>query len=872
MEPIKVVDKTVLRTTALTGNGSGGNATVVDILDGKIVRLRPLHFEPTYDREYLRPWRMEKDGHVFEPIYKTPLPPYSLAYKKRTYSKNRIPFPMKRVDWDVNGERNPQNRGISKFKRITWEEALTTIASEIHRVTETYGMPSILLQADGHSECKNWAGTHGCMIMMLNMFGNPSVQARNADSWEGWYWGAKHVWGNEPHGQQNKNKNIIKDITENGDAVLFWGCDVEVTPWGWGGMIPSRVCFWFKEIGVKAIYVCPDLNYAAAVYADKWIPVLPNTDAALQLAIAYVWIKEDLYDKEYIATHTDGFDWFEYYVMGNEDGVPKTPEWAETKCHVPAWRIRAFARYWATHNVSIAHGNGGSMIRSAWSHEPARLEIYLLAMQAVGHPGRNMFKFMGWTQYSDPNVNPMPSYAPYPSTEHVYHGSRNRFKEGDSFIPQLYTTAAILDGPQKWYGHTCSNLPREDQFYEFQFPLEGNSPVHMIWCDCPCYCVCWNDGNKLSDAFRSPDLEFIVVQHMSFENDCMYADMLLPVSTILEVEDLAIDENSGQWAMFYLEEKGIDPLCESRSDFDIVCGVAKELEKYGGIFENAYLKYRGEETFEEAMRAGFEKSHINTKKFTWEDLKEKGFWMAQHKVNWEDEPAGLIKFYEDPASDPMTTGTGLIEFYSPMIAQFFPDDTERGPVAHWIESTDVLQERISCERAKEYPFLLVSNHPRWRLHAQLDDIPWFREMPTGKIVGPDGYAYEPVWINPKDAKKLGIEYGDIVKLYNERGTVLGGAYVTERIIEGALSQDHGARIDPIVSGEGGLDRSGSNNLISPQPPASKNCSAMVTSGFLVGLEKVDVFELAKQYPEEFARPFDPGCGLTVAPFIVEEDL
>ena len=58
----------------------------------------------------------------------------------------------------------------------------------------------------------------------------------------------------------------------------------------------------------------------------------PNTDAALWLGIAYTWIDEGTYDKDYVATHTDGFDWFERYVMGGEDGVPKTPKWAESKC------------------------------------------------------------------------------------------------------------------------------------------------------------------------------------------------------------------------------------------------------------------------------------------------------------------------------------------------------------------------------------------------------------------------------------------------------------------------------------------------------------------------------------------------------------
>ena len=74
---------------------------------------------------------------------------------------------------------------------------------------------------------------------------------------------------------------------------------------------------------------------------------MPNTDAALQLAIIYIWIKEGTWNKEYVKTHTVGLDKVEDYVLGKEDGVPKTPEWASKKCGVPEWTIKALARDWA---------------------------------------------------------------------------------------------------------------------------------------------------------------------------------------------------------------------------------------------------------------------------------------------------------------------------------------------------------------------------------------------------------------------------------------------------------------------------------------------------------------------------------------------
>ncbi|NIO72390.1 MAG: molybdopterin-dependent oxidoreductase, partial [Anaerolineae bacterium] len=163
--------------------------------------------------------------------------------------------------------------------------------------------------------------------------------------------------------------------------------DPETTPWGFVGQFASRLAYFWSEVGIKQVYICPDLNYGAAVHADKWIPILPNTDAALQLAIAYIWITEGTYDKDYVATHTVGFDKFEDYVLGREDGIPKTPEWASPKCGVPEWTIKALAREFASKTTSICHYYGGSMIRGPYSHEPARLEVILLGMQGLGKPG-----------------------------------------------------------------------------------------------------------------------------------------------------------------------------------------------------------------------------------------------------------------------------------------------------------------------------------------------------------------------------------------------------------------------------------------------------------------------------------------------------
>jgi trimethylamine-N-oxide reductase (cytochrome c) len=194
------------------------------------------------------------------------------------------------------------------------------------------------------------------------------------------------------------------------------------------------------ELGIKCVYICPDLNYAAAVHADKWIPVLPNTDAALYLAVCYMWLTENTYEKEYVETHAVGFDEFFDYVLGKVDGVPKTPAWASPKCGVPEWTIKALARDWANKPTSILHGNGGPGIRGPYATEPARLEAILLGMRGLGKPGVHQAKMLEWHIHTDHYALPFESKA-RPDVATIFGGVR----PPDRTMPVLCASGRLLD-------------------------------------------------------------------------------------------------------------------------------------------------------------------------------------------------------------------------------------------------------------------------------------------------------------------------------------------------------------------------------------------------------------------------------------------
>ena len=879
-----------IKGTELNG-GTSGSPCQIDYKDGKLLRIRALDYDKAYDGEKKRPWRLEIRGEALEPPNHTLPSPFGRSYKKRVYSPNRVLYPMKRVDWDPNGERNTEKRGESLYERISWDEATDIIAAELRRIGKTYGPEAVLCQADMHGEGKTVHRCHGAPARLLSLLGGYTIQMRNMDSWEGWVWGGKHVWGMEPLGQMAPLNGVLPDIAENTKMILFWGCDPEVTPLGMNGMMPSKVCYWFQRLGIKCVFISPDLNYAAGVHADKWIPILPGTDAALQLAIAWVWLTEETYDKEYVETHCYGYQEFFDYVLGKEDGVPKTPEWASEKCSVSPAVIRGLARSWASMPTSIAHGNGGGSIRGPYSTENARIEICLLAMQGLGKPGVHQFKMIEWNG-SLPSTKKVPFTPWWVEDVRPAQGTEADRMAADSstgmadfgapppldpklekllektpiapqqFIPKNLLHDALLRPPIHWYGASSFFGPKEDQFVEYTYPAKGCSEVHMMWTDSPCWITCWNDSNDYIRALRQPKIEFILAQHPWMENDCLFADIILPVSTKYEEEDVGSDVGNGVYGCYFYEKQCIEPRGESMSDYEVVCEIAKKL----GLYE----AYSGDVPVPERVRLTFENNGA-TGDMTYEEFQDKQYVVLPTDPEWGKDPVGLYNFWKDPEKYPLNTPTGKLEFASVNIRKFFPDDDERPPVPRWIERGESHNERRGSERAEKYPLLMMSNHGRWRMHAQNDDNAWCREAPTCKVKGKDGYFYEPCWLNPQEAKKRGIKHGDIVKVFNERGIVLAGAYVTERLIPGAAYMDHGARYDPIIPGA--VDRGGAINTITPHNKMSKNVTGMAVSSFLVEVQKVtdeEITEWKHLNSHAFNKPYDPEAGICLDSWLAEK--
>ena len=244
--------------------------------------------------------------------------------------------------------------------------------------------------------------------------------------------------------------------------------------------------------------------------------------------------------------------------MGKEDGIPKTPEWASPKCGVPEWTIKALARDFASKTllsliILAADTSGGRTP----TNRPG-LEGVLLAMQGLGKPGVHqcIITYLGMPRSVTAAKNRytwVSMATDLAFTDRIFqpscHGARVSQKQ---FFPKTLFKEAILNPPVSFWGTSENMAPVENQFNKYTYPLpetEGGTEVQMIWTDNPCLTTCWNEGMKIVEAYRSPKIEFILAQHPWLENDCFMADIILPVSTLYEIDDIMT--NSAQGVQFH---------------------------------------------------------------------------------------------------------------------------------------------------------------------------------------------------------------------------------------------------------------------------------------------------------------------------------
>ena len=846
-------------------NLTTGGPISVYVEDGKITRVRPIQIP---EEDYPKAWVVEdRNGKKYSPPKAMRLAQNILAERNRLYSEDRIMYPMKRVDWDPNGARNQRNRGKSGFERISWDEAATIIANEINRVAPL-GPDG---KRDGHAitaltgSHHNWGIVGYKMAPFGRFFGmiNYTPILDNPDSWEGWMWGAPHMWGFYWRLGQPEQFDLLQDALKYTDMIVFWSNDPDSTHGIYSGQESNIWRVWLKEMGMKCVFIDPFYNYTAAVMDGTWFAPRPGTDTALAAAIAYTWFQDDTYDHDYVERKTVGIDEFRAYIMGDEDGVPKTCEWAAEKTGIPARRIRALAKEWASKRVALAggvRGGEGSACRTAYGTEEARMLIALAAMQGFGKPGVSIW---GTTMGAPADYTWFPGYAE-PESQMGKSPAANRKLATEGTVKQrLYRLTypeAIIDGHGDFIGDGFCGKSIEQQFNHNTYPIEGK--VKILWRYGGSFMGTMTETNRYIKLYQYEGenaLETVINQDCWWSGETSYADIILPACTNLERNDLGEWSVGGgytthahignNWRIIVREQKCVEPYGESKSDYDIFTLIAEKLGQ-----KELYTEGKTEDDWAEAY---WNLSDLS-QRCSWEEFNKKGYYIVPVPEDYEEHPA-FRWYYEDRDCDTqdylnpkikavhnmnsmeptehskeLGTYSGKLEFASEDLKVLSPDDDERPPVPHYIPSW----EGHETELYKKYPLQIISPHPRFSFHTHYDKhASWLNEIPVHRVMK-DGYAYWPARINPKDAADRNIKNGDLVELYNDRGSVICIADVTYRVPVGVMhSYGCSAKYDPLVPEVGATDRGGCVNILTNKRMLSKNAPGMAPNSCLIEVRK-----------------------------------
>ena len=840
-------------------NNSNAGPVFVYVKDGKIIRMTPMEFDDSDAPSFTIVAR----GKKFTPPRKSTLSPYGFAMKSTVYSPDRILYPMKRADFDPRGERNCENRGISGYRRISWDEALDTVANEIKRVKRDYGPGSIASSTASHHTWGNvgyYLSTHR---RFMNAIGATQV-IPNPDSWEGWFWGAAHHWGNSMRQGGAEGYGTVEDALKDCEMMVFWSSDPETNPGSYGAFESTVRRQWLQELGVKMVHINPYYDPTAALTGGKWLAPRPDTGNAMALAIAYVWITESLYDKGYIAARTTGFDAWKDYILGKDDNIPKTPEWQEGETGVPAKDVRALAREWGAKKTYLGAGGGGNQLggacRCATGLEWARSMVCLMAMQGLGKPGINMgnmsvgtpmdtrFYFPGYAEGGISGDIEGTASAIYLYQRMFQLPAMNTVLQR---VPRLNLPEAILEGHTEGYPNNTRTI--EGQFFKFAYPAPGNSGIKMYYKYGGSYIATMNNTNRYVKAYRTPKLEFVVNQSIWMEGETKFADVILPACTNFERWDIGETCNAGGYIIhnfnklnhriITLQHKCIEPLGESKSDYQIFLELSKRL----GL--SAYFSEGASEL--DWCKRTYQASDL-PRVISWKKLLKKGYyivpparealkapcayrWFAEGRKKDIPEPFPLPSDYTEEYLNGLQTQSGKIEFDCSSLKRFDPNDPERPTISKYIPSWEGPHTRDLYEK---YPLQLLSPHPRFTFHTHQDGKDSIVNDVREHRVLIKGYYYWIVRISTKDAEKRGIGQEDLVRVFNDRGAVLCAAHITERLPQGvAQSACSSAIYDPMGEPGNSVDRAGTINLLTPSRPIIKKSHSTASNTCLVQIEK-----------------------------------
>ena len=703
----------------------------------------------------------------------------------------RIPQPMVRKGWLEHGiSADRSGRGREPFVAVSWETAERLVADELRRVISRFGNRAIFGGSYGWGSSGRFHHAQTQLYRFLNCIGGFTTR-RNTYSFAAGEIILPHVLGTGLYPLLARHTSWPSIIEHTDLVVAFGGLplkNAQVNVSGMGRHVQRDYMLQARTAGVEFVNVGPVRTDAAEFLQAEWLAPRPSTDVAVLLGLAHTLVDEGLHDEAFLQRYCVGFDRFLPYLTGDADGVAKDAQWAGAVSGLAPEQIRALARRMA---------NGRTMLSLSWSltrqdhgEQPWWMGLTLAAMLGqIGLPG-------GGVAFGYSATNGIGNHAarlPYVSLPQGHNAV-------EDFIPVARVSDLLLNP-----GATFDYDGKRYQYPETHIVWwAGGNPFHHH-----------QDLNRLLSAWRQ--VGTIIVNEPWWNPMSRHADIVLPATSPLERNDIG---SSGHDDHIFAARKVVEPFAQSRNDYDIFTAIAREL----GVEEN-FTEGRDETQW---LRHIYDVARQRAATYqvempSFEEFTEVGVFVAPKP---EQPQIMLQSFRDDPQANPLRTPSGKIELFSQTIDDFGYDDCWGHP--SWFEPL----EWLGSEKAERHPLHLISNQPPARLHGQLDNGSFSRAQKVSER--------EPVTLHPEDAAARGIENGDVVRIYNDRGACLAGAVISDVMRAGTIQLPTGAWYDPAEPGTiGSLCKHGNANVLTPDKGTSRLAQGPIAHSCLVEVEKFD---------------------------------
>ncbi|MBI4594959.1 MAG: molybdopterin-dependent oxidoreductase [Candidatus Tectomicrobia bacterium] len=657
---------------------------------------------------------------------------------------DRLKYPLKRVG----------NRGEGKWARVTWDEALDTIADNFKKIQEKHGPQAIAWVLGGPGGgttkfgiyCRFAALTHGTRVSCWGYGDAAGPDAMLA------------TFGTHFQGHDTRD-------SRNSKICILWGTNPAVTrPFQMRHFMRAR-----ESTGVKLVAIDPIFSHSAA-RCDQYIQIRPGTDSALALGMMQVIINNNLHDKDYLTKNTvgpllvntvtgqflrekdlvsEGSDKYMVWDRVNAQPAPQDkPEVAPVLDH--SCTLKGARYETAFHMLSELAAQYTPEKTSEITDIPSDV-IRDLAIEYASNRPSSIYTNMGVqrTYHGDLSFRTILALAAVCG----YYG----VKGGGASLGAGPKTYVLNWGyflkPEEWA--TYSRLPILNLYEALEtgkpFPVKG------VWFAFINFVNQSPNSNKIIKDVL-PKADFIVDTDLFMNTTGQYSDMVLPVCTFLEHSDLV----GGPFPYLQLQQRVVKPRYESKSDVNIINALA---EKMG-------LKEYFHKSEEELVETFIDSKHPSLEGISMDNLKQGPYAskkFAEPFVAWTDQ-----KF---------PTRTGRIEFYAEKLA----------PLGEALPVYKPPKEGRENPLVKKYPLVFVQRHSNFRTHSMYANVSWLLELNPEPLVE----------MNPVDARTRGINEGDMVLVYNDRGKAKLKARLNEGVKAGVVDIAQGWWFHQF--GEGGFN-------------------------------------------------------------------